>query len=334
MSAAPAPEPRYLPLSRVYRERFGCKVYKLPVSIAQTCPNREGLRGMRPCIFCDEWGAAAYPEHAGRTLGEQLRLNGARIRARYGAERFLVYFQAYTNTFAGVGRLAALFEQALATPGVAGLVVGTRPDCLPPAVLALLADLARAHYVSVELGVQTLDDAQLAWLARGHTREQSLRALAALAGHPALDVCAHLMFGLPGETEPQLRETARELSRRGVAGVKLHNLHVLRATPLEHEYRAGAFTPVTLATYAERVVAFLEALSPHIAIHRLNAVASRWDDVVAPDWAREKLRPAEAIRRLLRERETWQGRLYAEEPPLLAALPVRGATLAEARPWG
>jgi hypothetical protein len=334
MSAAPEPEPRYLPLSRVYRERFGCKVYKLPVSIAGSCPNREGMRGMRPCIFCDEWGSAAYPEHAARPLREQLRLNGERIRERYGAERFLVYFQAYTTTFARVRNLAAMFEEALAAPGVAGLVVGTRPDCLPPAVLALLADLARTHYVSVELGVQTLDDAQLRWLARGHTREQSLRALSALAERPALDVCVHLMFGLPGETEPQLRETAGELSRRGVAGVKLHNLHVLRGTPLEDEYRAGAFAPATLETYAERVVAFLEALSPRIAIHRLNAVAARWEELVAPDWAREKLRPTEAIRGLLRERDTWQGRLYVEEPAFHPVYAVRGATLAESRPWG
>lgn len=323
------PGRRVYPLSEHYRRRFGGKVYKVGVSIAQSCPNREGLRGMRVCTFCDEWGSAAYPERRGEPLREQVRAAAERIGERYGAERFLVYFQAYTNTFARVSRLQAWYEEALTLPRVVGIVVGTRPDCLPSGMIRRLAALARDTYVSVELGIQTLDDAQLRWLSRGHDRTRSLAALAALREHRDVDVCAHLMFGLPGETDAQLRDTARTLGAAGVHGVKLHNLHVLRGTPLEGLYRAGRFEPVTLAEYADKVAVFLEHLPPSVAVHRLSAVASRWEDALAPAWVRHKLAPAQAILDNLIRRNTWQGRCSdaqagpAPAPPLGMPAPDR-----------
>jgi hypothetical protein len=301
---------RHYPLSLHYRRRFGCKVYKVSVSVAQSCPNREGLRGMQVCVFCDEWGAAAYPEHAGRSLAEQFRQNRERIQARYKADKFLVYLQAYTNTFARVSRLADWLEEALALPDVVGVVLGTRPDCLPERMLRLLAEAGRRSYVSLELGVQTLDDAQLAFLSRGHDQACSLRALERLRAHPEIETCVHLMFGVPGETDDQLRETAALLSAAGVRGVKLHNLHVLRNTPLQALYERGAFAPVSLPAYAHKVAVFLEHLSPRIAVHRLNAVASRWEEVVAPDWARQKLAPTQAILAHLARVDAWQGKHY------------------------
>ena len=301
---------RYQPLSLHYGRRFGCKVYKVGVSTATTCPNREGLKGMRTCIFCDEWGSAAYPEQRGEDLAAQIRANGARIRQRYGAHKLLVYFQAYTNTFERLSRLEALFQEALAQPDVVGLVIGTRPDCLSRGLLKRLDALARATYVSVELGVQTLDDGQLAWLERGHDRACSLAALRALAEHPAIESCAHLMFGQPGETDRQLRETAAVLGTLGVTGVKLHNLHVLRGTPLAAAYRTGRFEPVTLAEYARKVALFLEHLPPCVVVHRLSAVASRWEEALAPAWVREKLRPAQAIQDHMARVDTWQGKAW------------------------
>jgi uncharacterized protein len=312
--AAPSPW-RYHPLSRHYRRRFGCKVYKVSVSVAQTCPNRLGQGGLRVCSFCDEWGSAAYADSAGLDVREQIRRNGARIRARYKADKLLVYFQAYSNTFARLAQLQSWFETALAEPGVAGIVVGTRPDCLPPRVVRLLAALARQTYVGVELGVQSLDDAQLAFLSRGHDAACSLAAIARLREQPELDVCAHLMFGLPGESEAQLAASAAVLSAAGVHGVKLHNLHVLRGTPLEALHRAGAFAPISLPLYARRVQVFLEHLAPQIAVHRLNAVASRWEDVVAPDWARHKLGPTQHILAHLEREDAWQGKRHGSGAP-------------------
>ena len=307
---------RYHPLSKHYRRRFGCKVYKVSVSVAQTCPNRTGRGGMRVCTFCDEWGSAAYEDTAGQPLREQIRRNGARIRERYGADKLLVYFQAYTNTFERMTQLQAWYEAALAEPDVAGIVIGTRPDCLPERVLRLLSRMARETYVGLELGVQTLDDAQLAFLSRGHDAACSLRALERLQAFPELEVCVHLMFGLPGETDAQVARTARVLSQLGVHGVKLHNLHVLQGTPLERLHREGRFTPIDLPAYADRVRVFLEHLAPEVVVHRLNAVASRWDEVVAPDWARHKLGPTQAILALLEREDSWQGKRYAAEARL------------------
>ena len=177
-------------------------------------------------------------------------------------------------------------------------------------MLKFLAGLARSHYISVELGVQTLDDGQLAFLSRGHDGACSIRALERLREFPEIDVCAHLIFGIPGESDRQLRGTARELSYLGVGGVKLHNLHVLRNTPLHRQFEAGTFEPVGLAEYARKVGVFLEHLDPGIAIHRLSAVASRWDQVVAPDWVKEKMGPVQYIRDYLAQVDTWQGKHF------------------------
>ena len=307
MSSAPL-EARYTPIGDYYRRRFGCRVYKVSVSTAQSCPNREGLGGASVCIFCDQWGSAAYHDLAGRPFREQFRVNRERIRTRYRAEKFLVYFQAYTNTFDRISRMEALFAEALAEEDVVGVVLGTRPDCLPGRVMRFLAEQAGDHFVSVELGVQTLDDGQLRFLSRGHDRACSLAALEKLRAVPEIDVCAHLIFGIPGENDDQLRETARLLSQAGVHGVKLHNLHVLRGTPLEERYRSGEFSPVGLEEYARKVSVFLEHLSPEIAVHRLAAVASRWDEVVAPEWVKGKMGPTQFIRDYLVRKNTWQGK--------------------------
>lgn len=310
---------RYHPLSAHYRRRFGRRVQKLSVSIAQSCPNREGMRGMAVCVFCDQWGSAAYPEHADLPLSGQIAATAERLRERYKAERFLIYFQAYTNTFQRMSRLEALFAEALDAPDVVGIVVGTRPDCLPRTALQMMAGVARSHYLSVELGLQTLDDEQLRFLSRGHDRACSLRALEALKEFPEIEVCAHLMFGLPGESDAQLRETARLLSHYRVQGVKLHNLHVLKDTPLARLYGQGQFEPVTLEAYARKVGVFLEHLSPEVTVHRLGAVASRWDEVVAPQWVKAKMGTTQYIRDYLEQVDTWQGKHYPshelEAPP-------------------
>ena len=308
----PADSSRYRPISRHYRERFGCKVYKISVTVAQSCPNREGMRGMRVCTFCDPWGSAAYEENTSLALLEQIRGVRSRLRKRYKAEKFLVYFQAFTTTFQSISHLRALFEEALGEAGVVGLVVGTRPDCLPLGMVKLLAEFAGRCYVSVELGVQSLDDGQLRFLSRGHDAACSLAAVNRLRAYPEIDICAHLMFGLPGETVAQLENTAGVLSAAGVHGVKLHNLHVLRNTDLEGRYRCGTFQPISLEVYSTRVCAFLEHLSPDVAVHRLNAVASRWDQLVAPDWAREKMRPTQYILDEMARRDLRQGSRFQQ----------------------
>jgi len=163
--------------------------------------------------------------------------------------------------------------------------------------------------LSIELGIQTFDDQQLIFLRRGHDREVAIRAIKQLKKIPNLNICAHLIFGIPGESDQQLIEAANLLNELSVDGVKLHNLHVLKNTPLAEEYSSGNFSPIDLQDYAERVVLFLENLDQKISIHRLTAVAPRWDELIAPEWTKEKMRPVQYIENLLAIRETWQGRL-------------------------
>lgn len=342
MIGSPLQPDRYYPVSAYYRRRFGAKVYKVSVSVARSCPSRQGALGAGVCIFCDEWGSAAYHRSAALSLASQIRLHRERIRRRYRAEKFLVYFQAYTNTFTAPGMLEKLCRQALAEKDVIGLVIGTRPDCLPKPVVALLARLAKQHYLSVELGLQTLDDGQLRFLSRGHDRACSFAALEKLAVHAEIDVCAHLMFGLPGEGDEQLRETAACINRSGIAGVKLHNLHVLKGTPLEEKYNRGEFRPIGREEYARRVGLFLEHLSPAVAVHRLSAVASRWDRLVAPSWVREKMGSNQYIIDYLARNDLWQGKALGSAAPgggwpggefLQAAAVAGGKPLSGEKKW-
>ena len=300
---------RYRPLSQHYRERFGFKVQKISVSVAKTCPNREGLGGMQTCVFCDEWGSASAFSEPDWPLLDQLRFHRQRLAKRYKVDKFLLYFQSYTNTFGRLSELKQNCELALEEPDVVGIVIGTRPDCLPKGALRFFEELSQRTYLSIELGIQTLDDEQLRFLKRGHDRVCSLHAVQRLRQIPRLNLCAHLMFGLPGETSKQLIETANQLSWLGLDGVKLHNLHVLANTPLADLYVSGQFEPIDLPDYADRVVLFLEHLDSRVAIHRLTAVAPRWEELVAPDWTREKMRPAQVIEMALERNETWQGRL-------------------------
>ena len=300
---------RYLPISQYYREKFGFRVQKVSVSIAKTCPNREGLAGMKTCIFCDEWGSAPAFVQADWTMLEQLKYHRERIRKRYKANKFLVYFQSYTNTFGRLSDLKKRCDEALQQKDIIGIVIGTRPDCLPKGALKFFGELASQTYLSIELGIQTFNDQQLSFLRRGHDREASIQALKQLREIQNLNICTHLIFGIPGESDQQLVEAANLLNELSVDGVKLHNLHVLKNTPLAEEYNAGNFSPIELPDYARRVVLFLENLDQRISIHRLSAVAPRWDELIAPEWNKEKMRPVQYIENLLAKRETWQGRM-------------------------
>ncbi len=298
---------RYYPISQYYRNIFGEKVYKISVSVAHGCPNRRDSGSKQVCIFCDEWGSAAYHLERDKTLVQQIRTNRERLIKRVRAHKFLVYFQAYTNTFEPVSQMAEWFDLALAEKDVFGLVVGTRPDCLPQRLFPLLAETHARGYLSVELGVQSFFDDHLAFLRRGHSAEKCVEAVHRLHDQAGVDIGIHLMFGLPGETEDHIIRTAKIVNSMPISNVKLHNLHVLKNTPLAELYEAGSFQPIDLEPYAEKVVLFLRHLSPKIAVQRLTAVAGRWWELVAPSWTKEKMRPADYIRGKMTEANSYQG---------------------------
>lgn len=298
----------YRPISEFYQEKFGSKVYKIPVSVVDDCPNRRGLKGMQTCVFCDVWGSAAQSESLSMELHAQITKYHAAISKKYNAKKFLVYFQAYTNTFAKLNSLKSNFETALGYDFVKGLVIGTRPDCLSEGVLALWSEYHQKSFVAVELGVQSFYDDQLAFMRRGHTREQSLQAIDKISKSAGVDLGIHLMFGQPFETDQQIIETAKICNDLPISNVKLHNLHVLKETPLEKIFLEGQFKPIERTPYAERVQLFLEHLSPRIYIQRLAAFASRWDELVAPKWTSDKMGTHQYLIDFLRERRSFQGK--------------------------
>jgi len=299
---------RYYPISQLYKNRFSEKVYKVSVSIAQHCPSMQPGSRMPHCIFCDEWGSAAYHLERDKSLKDQISINRDKISKRYKAKKFLVYFQSYTNTFDRISDLQQRFDIALAEDDIAGIVLGTRPDCLPARILPLLKKTHQSHYIMLELGLQSFFDHHLTFLQRGHNAQSGYDAIAKLNQHTDIDIGIHLMFGLPGETDEEIIQTARILNNLPINNVKLHNLHVLTNTPLAELYHKGEFKPVELEEYIEKVVLFLQYLSPDIAVQRLAAVASRWDELVAPQWTKEKMRPTQMIEDRLVELNTFQGK--------------------------
>lgn len=314
----------YFPISDYYKRRFGEKVYKIPVSVADDCPNRRGLKGMQTCIFCDEWGSAANKNTRDYELREQIERIKTHLNQKYRAQKFLVYFQAYTNTFLKLQTLKDHYQTALSFADVVGLVIGTRPDCLSKSVIDLWNQMSDQTSVFVEFGVQSFFNDQLDFLRRGHTAEQSLQAIERVYRETRATVGIHLMFGLPGETDEHIIRTAQICNDLPINDVKLHNLHVLIKTPLEDLYRRGEFTPVDFPTYAHRVGLFLEHLRPDIAVHRLGAVASRWNELVAPEWTRYKMAIFQDIIKSMTSTGAYQGRRFQlgrRQSDMLTSLP-------------
>lgn len=301
----------YYSISDRYKRVFGAKVYKIPVAVVDDCPNRLGLKGMKTCSFCDVWGSAARSEAFELSLSEQIIKYKAHIKGKFKASQFLVYFQAYTNSFAKISDLEKNFEESLTCgDDIIGFVVGTRPDCLSLSLFKLWQSFHERKYVSVELGVQSFFEDDLIFFRRGHTAADSLSALRKIPQHTTVDLGVHLIFGSPFETDERVKQSALICNDLPITNVKLHNLHVLKNTALEKTYLDGQFQPISLETYSRRVQIFLENLRPDIAIHRLSAFSSRFDELVAPSWTNNKMGTHQAIIDHLRKQNSCQSRFY------------------------
>lgn len=303
----------YHTISEHYNQLFGEKVYKIPVTVVDNCPNRMGLKGMQTCVFCDVWGSAANKETLTMELRSQIEKYHEVIARKYKAKAFLIYFQAYTNTFTKVSALRNNFDIALSYPWVKGFTVGTRPDCLSKAVLDLWNEYHEKSFVAVEMGVQSFFNDQLEFMRRGHTAEASIEAIHKIADNTKVDLGIHLIFGNPGETDEHIVKTAEIVNTLPITNVKLHNLHVLKQTPLEGMYHAGEFSPIDRETYARRVELFLQHLAPRFALHRLAAYSSRWDELVAPEWTTDKMGTHQYIIDQLRAKSSYQSQFFTAE---------------------
>ncbi len=287
------------------KRRYGQRVHKLAINAGLSCPNRDGSKGRGGCSFCNNASfspnARQRPDIAGQIAA------GRRVLARRtGARRFIAYFQAYTNTYADVVTLQGLYDAALAEHDVVGLSVGTRPDCVPAAVIDLLCRYRdQGHEVWLELGLQSAFDQTLQRVNRGHGFAEYLDAVRAARGR-GLKVCTHLIMGLPGEGPRHARASLARVLEQGVDGLKLHPLHVVRVTRLANTWRRGDYHPWRLADYLGTAADLVERTPPEIVFHRLTGTAPA-NILLAPDWCRFKWRVIDGIAAELLRRGTRQG---------------------------
>ena len=298
----------YHALNDHLRSRFGRKVYKLSLRGVTTCPNRDGTVGTRGCIFCSDSGGGEFAA-CGSGIAEQLTDARRRVADKVpeGAG-YIAYFQSFTNTYAPVSVLRPLFTAAMAPQDVVALSVATRPDCLGEDVLDLLAELNRHKPVWVELGLQTVHETTARYIRRGYDLgvfDEAVRKLK----ERNIEVIAHQIIGLPGETEEMIYQTADHIARSGCDGVKFHLLHVLRGTDLAAEYAAGKLRTLAMEDYFRLLCGCIERMPPEMVIHRLTGDGAK-RDLIAPLWSGDKKTVLNALRCYMVQHDIQQGRLY------------------------
>ncbi|MDD2581327.1 MAG: TIGR01212 family radical SAM protein [Desulfuromonadaceae bacterium] len=299
------PSKRYTAFSDELKRVFGCKVQRISVDAGFTCPNRDGVLDTEGCIFCGGHGSGSYGIRRDLDIAAQLEDGKEVMRRKYRADKYIAYFQAYSNTYGSTDQLRFLFNRALAVPDIVGIIIATRPDCLPDEILEYLAELSRQTYLWLEIGLQSMHDESLARINRRHDHACSVDAIERARNH-SLRVCAHIILGLPGETREEMLAMAVELNRLGVDGVKLHLLHVMKDTRLAEMYGRGEVTVMDRDGYAGLVCDFLELLNPRIMIHRLTGDGGR-DSLIAPLWSLKKFEILNLIDAGMERRGSHQG---------------------------
>lgn len=301
---------RYYTYDYYLRNTFGGKCAKLPIDAGFTCPNIDGSRGVGGCIYCSERGSGDFAAPPCLSVTSQMDAAREMLMHKWSTGKYIAYFQAHTNTYAPCGKLRAKFEEALAYPGVVGLNIATRADCLSDDTVGYLAELSERTVLTVELGLQTCHDSTALLINRGHTFaefEQGYSKLRDAGGK--INICIHTILGLPGEDEKMMLDTARAVARLHPEQVKIHLLHVLRETELGRMYLAGEYEPLERDRYIELVVKTLELLPPDVVIARLTGDGAP-DDLLAPEWSRKKTTVVNDIDKLLYSTGSMQGRLF------------------------
>ncbi|MBF0475681.1 MAG: TIGR01212 family radical SAM protein [Deltaproteobacteria bacterium] len=300
------PTARYYDFKTYLTRIFGTKVHRISLDAHLSCPNRDGTISTLGCIFCDDQGSGTGLAGRGLSLTEQIRTLKQGLNRRFKVSKFVAYFQSYTNTYAPLPRLRQLYDEALADPDIVGLFIGTRPDCVSPEVVALLAEYAETHLVWLELGLQSAHDRTLILINRGHTFADFVTTVTRLQGI-GVQVCAHVILGLPGESAEDMMATAQHLSALPVAGVKIHLLYIVKGTALDQMYLRGEYQPLTRAAYVRLVGDFLSYLRPEMVVMRLTGDPPR-EFLRAPAWALEKQKNLADIKDDLVTRNLWQGK--------------------------
>lgn len=302
---------RYNDFSSFFKKMFEYNVQKISIDAGFTCPNRDGNKGRGGCTYCNN--KTFNPSYCctNKLVSSQLEKGIAFFARKYESMMYLAYFQAYTNTYAPLKDLKRLYEEALAFPKVIGLVIATRPDCLSPNILDYLEELSKKYYVMVELGIESTDDSILKQINRGHTFQESKEAIINL-NKRGIKNCAHMILGLPGDTHESILNQASQISQLPINNLKLHQLQIHRQTVMEHQYikHPELFHLFTVDEYAETVVDYLELLNPAFIVERFVS-QSPAELLVAPNWGIKNYEFVAKVEKRLKERDTWQGRLFS-----------------------
>jgi len=286
----------YKTLNQYYKEKFGCKVYKLSLDAGFTCPNRDGTCGERGCIFCSGLGSGEFAEK-GNSITVQLENAKKRVEKKIKSGKYIAYFQAFTNTYADIESLKELYFEAIKSDYIVGINIATRPDCLPQDVIELLQEINNIKPVCVELGFQTTNEKTAEYIRRGYKNEVYFDAAKRLK-ESGIEVVTHIIIGLPNETKADALETTRAAVRAGTNGVKFHLLHVLKNTDLAIEYEKGHFSCLELEEYAEILKECIAELPKDTVVHRITGDGAK-KDLIAPLWSADKKRVLNFLNKFL-----------------------------------
>lgn len=301
-------EKRYYSLDYYIKQVFHEKLYKLSLNAGCTCPNRDGTCGSRGCIFCSSGGSGDFAANQSLAITEQLQIEKEHRKSKYSGHSYIAYFQAYTNTYASVDKLEKIFLQAAADPEVKILSIATRPDCLPPEILSLLARLNRIKPVWIELGLQTIHESTAQFIRRGYPLcvfEDAVRNLRAIG----IDVIVHTILYLPGESRSDMLETIQYLNRQDIQGIKLQLLHILKDTDLFDYYKEQPFYLPSMEEYLDFLGTCLCHLRPDIVVHRLTGDGPK-SLLKAPLWTGNKRLVLNQMGKMFKEKDIWQGKSY------------------------
>ena len=297
---------RYNHLNKFLKEKFGERTLKICVDGGFTCPNRDGTLGYGGCIYCSEKGSGELINPI-NSISEQVRYYFTTYKAKR-ANKFIVYFQNFTNTYDTIDNLKAKYDASLIDDRIVGISIGTRPDCINEDIVKLLNSYSSKYYVCVELGLQTSSDTLGQIINRKYTSEQFTQAVQLLNKY-SIDVVTHIMVGLPYETDEDIKNTVNFVNNHKLQGVKIHCTYIVENTVLESMYKKGQYTPLKLEEYMEKLIYIITHLNPNFIIHRISGDAPK-DILVAPDWNIHKLWILNNIDKILCERDLWQGKFY------------------------
>jgi len=311
---------RYYSLRQHLKEYFDYPVSKICIDAGFTCPNRDGTKGYGGCIYCNEKGSGAPDIQRSLPVAEQIKNGIGRLRRYTPDPAYIVYFQAFTNTYAPVEHLERLYRAALSEKGAAGIAIGTRPDCVSPEILNLIADISKETYLWLEFGVETIHERTLKRVNRGHTFLDVLKAFRA-AKERGIRVCLHVIIGLPGESVDDILETARTAGQLMPDGIKIHSLYIEKETQIYDRYLKKPWRLFTLEEYADVAAHFLEYLPETTVVHRLTGEAIS-TKLYAPEWSRNKQKVIQEINRRLISWNSRQGSRFSvsgEKEPIKMA---------------